>query len=143
MPRACDHLKKQRASGHTYRQTHPTAPGQGCLQLLLFLCQLHLELCDLCLQVSDLLMEVTGVTLQFPLQLLQFLPALLLFLEPHCSRARATSVGGWHQEEACASLPGLWALHLQPKTMSSLGKCTFPIRVCCTWCRAQTVSFPG
>lgn len=45
-------------------------PGQGGLQLLLFLGQLHFQLSNLGLEVSDLLMEVARVPLQLPLHFL-------------------------------------------------------------------------
>lgn len=39
------------------------SPGQGSLELLLFLGQLHLELSNLSLQLGDLVTEVRGVSL--------------------------------------------------------------------------------
>lgn len=88
-------------------------PGQGRLQLLLLLGQLHLELGDLGLQVSNLLVEITGLTLQLPFQLLQLLPVLLLLLQPHYNNARGPSAGGSHQEDAWrVSLPAQ-ALHTE------------------------------
>ena len=56
-------------------------PGQGSLQLLLFLGQLHLELSDLGLQLGDLVIEVGGVPFQLPTSLLQLLTLLLLSSE--------------------------------------------------------------
>ena len=54
------------------------SPGQGSLELLLFLGQLHLELSNLSLQLGDLVTEVRGVSLQLPAGLLQLLTLLLL-----------------------------------------------------------------
>lgn len=64
------------------RNTEAVAPlpGQGRLQLLLLLGQLHLEFRNLRLQVCDLLVEIAGLSLQLPFQLLQLLPVLLLLL---------------------------------------------------------------
>lgn len=87
------------------RRPCPALPGQGRLQLLLLLGQLHLELGDLRLQVGDLLVEVAGLALQLPFQLLQLLPALLLLLQPHYDKARARQ-----EAEATGKTPGGRAL---------------------------------
>jgi hypothetical protein len=60
------------------------SPGQGSLQLLLLLGQLHLELSYLCLQLGNLVTEVCGVPLQLAACLLQLLSLLLLPAEALC-----------------------------------------------------------
>lgn len=91
----------------------PALPGQGRLQLLFLLGQLHLELSDLSLQVGNLFVEVTGLALQLPFQLLQLLPVLLLLLQPHCDKARGLSGGGSPQKDTWRGSLPIQAFHTE------------------------------
>lgn len=63
-------------------------PGQGSLQFLLLLGQLHLELCNLRLELGNLVAEVCGVSLQLAAGLLQLLPLFLLPTEALCQEGQ-------------------------------------------------------
>lgn len=78
---------KNRSGKHCTHATLASSwalPGQGSLQFLLLLGQLHLELSNLCLELCDLVTEIRGVSLQLAAGLLQFLPLLLLPAEALC-----------------------------------------------------------
>lgn len=59
---AVQRLRGQGVLAPPWAEARPS-PGQGGLQLLLFLGQLHLELGNLSLQLGDLVIEVGGVPL--------------------------------------------------------------------------------
>lgn len=87
--RACSRLPAaprmgQGATAHVMLASGWASPGQGGLQFLLLLGQLHLELGDLRLELCDLVAEVRGVSLQLAAGLLQFLALLLLPTEALC-----------------------------------------------------------
>ena len=74
----CSTKNREGATVHATLARSWTSPGQGSLQFLFLLGQLHLELSDLRLELCDLVAEVRGVSLQLAAGLLQFLPLLLL-----------------------------------------------------------------